>query len=56
MYVISHASRAAAKKNWDEFVADPEWLQLAKETEADGKMIEKIDSLFLSATDYSPIR
>src|SRR5262245_59976164 len=25
IYVISHASREAAKQNWADFIADPEW-------------------------------
>src|ERR1044072_6554233 len=28
LYVISHASREAAKKNWAEFSADPEWQKI----------------------------
>jgi len=56
IYVIAHDSREAAKKNWAEFVADPEWKQVAKASEADGKIVEKIDSTFMDPTDYSPIR
>src|SRR5262245_4898300 len=37
IYVISHASREQAKKNWAEFGADPEWKQIAADSEKDGK-------------------
>ena len=56
IYVISHASRAQAAKNWDEFRNDPEWKQIAADSEKDGKIVEKVDSVFVDATDYSPLK
>ena len=56
IYIISHPSRDAAKKNWAEFVADPEWQQVSKASEADGKIVEKIDSTYMDATDFSQIK
>jgi hypothetical protein len=56
IYVISHASREQAKKNWEEFRNDPEWKAVAAASEADGKIVEKVDSVFVDATDYSPLR
>jgi hypothetical protein len=57
IYVISHASREQAKKNWAEFSADPEWKAIAAASEADGgKIVEKVDSVFVDATDYSPLK
>lgn len=56
IYVISHASREQAKKNWEEFRNDPEWKAVAAASEADGKIVEKVDSVFVDATDYSPLK
>jgi hypothetical protein len=56
IYVLAHDSRESARKNWAEFVADPEWKQVAKDSEADGKIVEKIDSTFMDPTDYSPMK
>lgn len=56
IYIISHASREQAKANWAAFIADPEWKKVADESQKDGKIIEKIDSVFMDATDYSPIK
>jgi len=56
IYVISHASREQAKKNWDEFRNDPEWKAVAAASEADGKIVEKVESVFVDATDYSPLK
>jgi len=56
IYVISHASREQAQKNWDEFRNDPEWKAVSAASEADGKIVEKVDSVFVDATDYSPLK
>jgi hypothetical protein len=56
IYIIAHESREAAKKNWTEFVADPEWQQVAKASEADGKIVEKIESTYMDPADYSLIK
>ena len=55
IYVISHESREAANKNWKEFQADPEWIKVRDESEADGKILAKPpERVFLTATAYSP--
>lgn len=56
VYVLSHASRDAAKKSWDAFRNDPEWQKVNKETQANGPIVTKVDSVFLEATDYSPMK
>jgi len=56
VYVISHASREQAKANWAAFIADPEWKKIAEDSQKDGKIVEKIESVFLDATDYSPLK
>lgn len=56
IYIISHASRAQADKNWEAFGNDPEWQKVAAESEKDGKIIDKIESVYATATDYSPIK
>src|ERR1044071_7656229 len=56
IYVISHASREQAKKNWDEFRNDPEWKQVAADSNVNGNIVTKVDSVFADATDYSPLK
>ena len=56
VYIISHASREQAKVNWAEFSADPEWKKISEESQKDGKIVEKVESMFVDATDYSPIQ
>ena len=54
IYIISSPSREAHDKAWKGFAADPEWQKAAKESEANGKLVTKADSIFLQATDFSP--
>ena len=56
IYVVAHASREQAKANWAAFIADPEWQKIAEESQKDGKIVEKIESVFVDATDYSPLK
>jgi len=53
-YVLKHASREAAKASWSAFGSDPEWKAVASASEISGKIVAKVDSTFLAATDYSP--
>ena len=54
IYIVSHESRDAAKKSWAAFQADPEWHQAKAASEADGKIVAKVTSVFMTPTDYSP--
>lgn len=56
IYVISHASRETAKKNWAEFGSDPEWVRVRTASEANGKIVDHVESVFMDATDYSPMK
>ena len=56
IYVIAHESREKAKQNWAEFGKDPEWVKVKTASEAAGKIVEKVDSVFMDATDYSKIK
>jgi NIPSNAP len=56
IYVISHQSREAAKKNWADFQADPEWQKVSAESQVNGRIVSKVVSVFMDATDYSPLK
>ena len=56
IYIISHPSLEAAKANWDAFRSDPEWQKVQKESEANGKLVAKVESVFMEASDYSPMK
>ena len=54
IYILQHPSREAAAANWKEFQDDPEWKSVREKSEANGKLVEKVDSTFLELTDFSP--
>ncbi len=54
IYVLEFPSREAAAKAWREFGADPEWKSVSQASEANGKLVEKVDSVFMKRTDYAP--
>jgi NIPSNAP len=56
VYVMEFPNRAARDKAWKDFVADPEWKTARAESEKNGRLTEKVDSVILMATDYSPIK
>jgi len=56
VYVISHASRDAAKQSWAAFGKDPEWQKVAQESQVNGKIVASVVSQFLVPTDYSPMK
>lgn len=54
IYVLKHKSREAAKASWKGFVNDPDWKKAFKESRKDGAIVNKVESVFMKATDYSP--
>jgi len=56
VYILAHKSREAATKSFADFRDDPEWKKARAESEVNGKLVDKVESVFMSATDYSPIK
>ncbi|MCY3018382.1 MAG: NIPSNAP family protein [Planctomycetota bacterium] len=54
IYVLAYPDREAREKSWKEFMADPEWQAAYKESEKDGKLVAKPESIYMKATDFSP--
>lgn len=55
VYLLAYPSRAAAKAAWTSFMADPEWHAVRNASEADGRIVSKVESVFLAPTGYSPV-
>lgn len=53
IYLLRHASRDAATASWKAFNTDPEWKQAKAASEAGGRIVAKVVSVFLQPTDYS---
>jgi len=54
IYILQHPSREAAAENWKSFQDDPEWKSLKEKSEANGKLVDKVDSTYLALADFSP--
>ena len=53
IYILAHESREAAKTSWASVLEDPEFRALIERT---GRMSTNADVLFVTPTDYSPVR
>jgi len=56
VYVMAYANREARDKAWKAFAADPDWQKARAESEKNGRLAEKVESVILGATDYSPVK
>ena len=56
VYILAYPSRAAAAKAWAAFRADPDWIKARTASETDGAIVQKVESVYLSPTDYSAIK
>lgn len=56
IYLISHPSREAAMQSWRNFGQDPEWQQVAEESQRDGRILAGVERIWLDPTDFSPMK
>ena len=56
VYVLAHQSREAAKASWAAFSNDPDWKKARSESEVNGRLVDKVESYYMAATDYSPLK
>ena len=56
IYIVAHANRAQADANWKAFASDPDWQAVQKASEADGKIVAKVEREYLNPTDYSQLK
>ena len=53
-YILSYPSQADRDSSWKQFGRDPEWKEVSKKSEESGKIVAKVTSIFMQATDFSP--
>lgn len=56
VYILAYPSKEAADASWKAFRTDPDWIKAQTESEKDGKIVKKVESVFLNPTDYSLIK
>ena len=55
-YIVAFPSAEAQQKAWQAFRDDPIWKQAKADSEKEGTLVKKVESLNLQPTDYSPVR
>jgi hypothetical protein len=56
VYILAYPSREAREASWKAFREDEEWKKVVEESHRNGPLVAKVDSKFLTPTDYSPIK
>ncbi|HEV8059791.1 MAG TPA: NIPSNAP family protein [Gemmataceae bacterium] len=54
-YILAFPSKEAKEKAWKEFQADPDWKAAKAESEKNGTLVTKVESVLMNPTDYSAI-
>lgn len=55
VYLLAYPNREEAKTRWAAFVADSAWQQARAASEVNGKLVAKVESVFLEPTAFSPL-
>ena len=56
VFLLAYPDKAARETSWKTFADDPAWKKAKAASEADGPLVQKVDQLFMSPTDYSPLK
>lgn len=56
VYIIAHKDRDAAKVSWDGFRKDPAWKAASKASRVNGRLVQKVESQYLTPTDFSKLK
>ncbi len=54
IYILAYPSREARDASWKAFGADPEWKAVVAKTEANGRLVSKVDQVFMTEWEHSP--
>jgi hypothetical protein len=55
VFMVAHANREEAERNWQAMRADPGFQEMLKSEQAN-KSVEKIDATYMRPTDFSPLK
>lgn len=54
LYLLAYPDSEARTDSWNSFLSDPIWKAVKSESEINGKLVSKVDSIIMQLTDYSP--
>lgn len=56
VYLLAHDSSEAAKRSFEAFRKDPDWINVRDDSEKDGKIVLRLESVLLTPLSFSAIR
>ena len=56
VFILAFEDEAAKTAAWNAFRDDPEWIAGKTASEVNGTLVDKLTSVLLSPTDYSPLK
>jgi hypothetical protein len=56
VYLLAHKSEDEAVKSWAAFRSDPVWIAARDASEKDGKIVEKVESVYMKPLAFSKIK
>ncbi|MEB2775025.1 NIPSNAP family protein [Algoriphagus sp. D3-2-R+10] len=56
VYLLADKDQASFERNFQNFIKDPAWVKARDASEADGKIVEKVDAVFFKTLPFSPLK
>lgn len=56
VYILGHENQSEFDAAFDRFRTDADWVKARDESEASGKIVDKIDAKFLNSLSFSPMK
>lgn len=56
IYIVAHDNMEAAEASWEGFRNDPDWQAAYAASREDGPIVVNVESVFMTSTDYSPLK
>jgi hypothetical protein len=56
VYLLAHKSETDAATSWAGFRADAHWIKVKEESEKDGTIVEKVESIMMKPASFSKIK
>ena len=56
LYFLAYENEEAGKLAWQNFRKDPDWIKASTASEVNGKLVEKVESVYMKPADFSKIK
>lgn len=56
VFILAYKDKEARESAWKAFGEDPDWVKAKAASEKNGPLVQKVDQVFMTPTDYSPLK